>query len=406
MNILFTSVNAMLTVEAQMCLAECRSCYHIVEEITIERVPSYLQFDNASKLALVDAIVCMADTVKTAYEYERPFYIIDSPLDKALRLAADVRNLPETCTMRDGRKWRSIPFVIFCDSPTSRDMLSKREKSHAHVFPPCEASDALKKIEDCVDAYHDRVLEGYANCGILVRIERGRAQIGPALAAKANRAENEYYFGPGDRRNHQGWVTVKRDRHGLRYEVELFRMLLDRRAGETEMHRFFEEHPSILMEARLGIPISHRPRFRRPEYNTPDFSFSPIFGPFNKKAVELMELKGPDVQTLRKGPHPGFSAKVNKAVDQVRDYGHYLKDPANMNAIMRDLGYIPDDSNLAVLIGREPRNDEEREIFEQRQSELSVKIITYDEILAVQENKLTERRPYKVLYGSPGYPNL
>jgi len=61
---------------------------------------------------------------------------------------------------------------------------------------------------------------------------------------------------------------------------------------------------------------------------------------------------------------------------------------------------------LAVLIGREPRNDEEREIFEQRQSELSVKIITYDEILAVQENKLTERRPYKVLYGSPGYPNL
>jgi hypothetical protein len=67
---------------------------------------------------------------------------------------------------------------------------------------------------------------------------------------------------------------------------------------------------------------------------------------------------------------------------------------------------MPDDSNLAVLIGREPRNDEEREIFEQRQTELNVKIITYDEILAVQENKLTERRPYKVLYGSPGYPSL
>ena len=396
----------MLTVEAQMCLAECRSCHHIVEEIAIERIPSYLRFDNASRLALVDAIVCMADTAKIAYEDERLFRTIDSPLEKALRLAADVRKLPETCTMRDGRKWRSIPYVIFCDSPTSRDMLSKREKSHAHVFPPCDASDALKKIEDCVDAYHDRVLDGYANCGILVRIERGRAQIGPALAAKANRAENEYYFGPGDRRNHQGWVTVKRDLQGLRYEVELFRMLLDRRAGETEMHRFFEEHPSILMEARLGIPISHQPRFRRPEDNTPDFSLSPIFGPFDKKAVELMELKGTDAQTLRKGPHPGFSARVNKAVDQVRDYGHYLRDPANMNAIMRGLGYIPDDSNLAVLIGRKPRNDEEREIFEQRQNELSVKIITYDEILAVQENKLTERRPYKVLYGSPGYPSL
>jgi hypothetical protein len=77
-----------------------------------------------------------------------------------------------------------------------------------------------------------------------------------------------------------------------------------------------------------------------------------------------------------------------------------------MDAILRDLGYIPDDSNLAVLIGREPRNDEEREIFERRQSELNVEVITYDEILAVQENKLIERSPYRLLSGSPGYPIL
>ena len=306
--------------------------------------------------------------------------------------------------MQDGRKWRLIPF--FCDSPTSRDMLSRQEKSHAHVFPPCDAANAVKKIEDCVDTYHDRVLDGYANCGILVRIEKGRAQIGSALTAKANRAENEYYYALGDRRSHRGWVTVKRDRQGLRYEVELFRMLLDRRAGETEMHRFFEEHPSVLMEARLGIPISHLPRFHRPQRNTPDFSFSPIFGPFEKNAMEFMELKGTDVQTLTKGSHPGFSAKIHKAVDQVRDYGRYLKDPANSEAILRDLGYIPDDSNLAVLIGRDPHSEEEREVFAQRQTELNVKVITYDEILAVQENKLMERRPYKVLYGSPGYPSL
>jgi hypothetical protein len=400
MNLLFTMIDTNPTLEAQMCLDESRNRHHLVEEINAERIPTYLRLDNASRLALVDAIVCMADSTPVGA------YRMDSPLEKALRIAADVRNLPESCAMRDGRKWRSIPFVVFCDSPTSRDLLLQQRKSHARVFPIGLGIESVKKIEDCVDEYDERLLEGYSNCGILVRIESGRAQIGPALAANVNRAENEYYYGLRDRRKHRKWVTVKRDRQGLRYEVELFRMLLDRRASETEMHRFFEEHPSFLMEARLGIPVSHRPRFHQPEDNTPDYSISPILGPWGKKGLELLELKGTDAEILRKGAHPGFSAKVSKAVDQVRDYGRYLKDPANMDAILRDLGYIPDDSKLAVLIGREPRNDEEREIFEQRQTELNVKVITYDEVLAVQENKLAERGPYKVLYGSADYPIL
>ena len=56
----------------------------------------------------------------------------------------------------------------------------------------------------------------------------------------------------------------------------------------------------------------------------------------------MMELKGPAEKTLYKGPHPGFTAKVNKAVDQVRDYDRYLRDPQNFEAIRRDLGYVPD----------------------------------------------------------------
>ena len=65
-----------------------------------------------------------------------------------------------------------------------------------------------------------------------------------------------------DRRSNRGWVTVKRDDQGLRHDVDIFQYLLDTNAGETEMHRFFEQHPAFLMEALLGMPLSpHRPVF-------------------------------------------------------------------------------------------------------------------------------------------------
>jgi len=117
-----------------------------------------------------------------------------------------------------------------------------------------------------------------------------------------------------------------------------------------------------------------------------------------------LEMKGPSERTLRKGPHPGFTAQVTKAVDQVRDYDRYLRDPANIAAVLKGLGYRPDDSKLAVLIGRSPKSDAEREVWTQRQSELDVKVVTYDEILAKQVCSLTGFPSLQVLYGTPGYP--
>jgi hypothetical protein len=122
---------------------------------------------------------------------------------------------------------------------------------------------------------------------MLVHFEKARAQISSALRLKHN--ESDFYYAPGDRRIHKGWVTVKRDREGLGADVELFAMLMERGASEREMHKFFEEHPAILTEARLGIPISHRPRFVEPPNNEPDFLLSPILGPWENKAVEILE---------------------------------------------------------------------------------------------------------------------
>lgn len=400
MNLLFTAVGDFLTLESQACLLEWRSRYHIVEQMSMERVAAYMRIEPASSLALVDAIVCMADSNMIAFDLDYP--TLDFPLQKALALASDVCGLPESCTMRDGRKWRSIPFLIFCSNLNAYAEQSIRAQAHAHVHMSNDPSVTLDIIQRIVDEYHDRVLEDYLNLGILVRFKNGRAQIGPALKRKDLRAESEHYYAIGDRRNNKEWVTVVRDRDGLRNDVELFQILLDKGASETEMHHFFEEHPAILMQARLGIPISHGPSFARPKDNKPDFAFSPILGPRGDSMVELLELKGPTEKTITRGPHMGFTAKVHRAIDQVRDYERYLRDPANIQAILRGLGYVPEESKLAVLIGRAPRNESDSEALTQRQSEMDVKVVSYDEILATQTGQLS--RPYKLRFGTELYP--
>jgi hypothetical protein len=373
----------------------------------MERLVSSLHFDRASTLALVDAIVCMADTDMVIFHPETDFRAFDYPLQKALALAADVRSLPENCTMRDGRKWKSMPFVILCRAFNSDAGQLLRERAHAHIYVSVDPAASLNQIQKVVDEYHDRVLEDYSNLGILVRFRNGRTQIGPALKRKDPRAESAYYYAPGDRRNNSDWLTVKRDRDGLRHDVELFEMLLDKNASETEMHRFFEEHPAILMQAWMAVPISHVPNFDRPKDNKPDFAFSPILGPRGDATVEILELKGPAEKTLTQGPHRGFTSKVHRAIDQVRDYERYLHDPVNIQAILRALGYIPDDSKLAVMIGRSPRNAADAEAFAQRQSEIDVKVVTYDEILVQQSSQLSSSYsagPYTLRCGTTMYP--
>jgi hypothetical protein len=390
MNILYTSVVGIDTLESQENIAGWRNAHQIVEEFQFERLASYLRFDPAAELALIDAIVCSAVAEPIAWDGDGPM-TLQWPVTAAVKLAQDVRSLPESCAMRDGRKWRAIPFVIV-RAPASyyemkdellRDTHAQFVTQHAH-YP----SVTLRHIRAIVDAYQDRVLEDYVKLGVMIRVEKGRAQIGPALRRKNPQIESEFYHAPADRRRNRGWVTVRRDSDGIRHDVELFQELISRRATEREMHKFFEEHPAILMEARLGIPISHRPTFARPAGETPDYAFSPILGPYGSQPLELMELKGPGEETLARSHHRGFSHKVHAAIDQVRDYDRYLDDPSNIEAVLKAFGYLPERSKLAVLIGRAPVGNSEKEIFEQRRSETSVSIITYDEILQKQADQL------------------
>lgn len=360
----------------------------------MERVASYLRFDPSSGLALVEAIICAADSPILSMRSSSEGGGIEPnyPLERALLLAEDVRSLPENCAMRDGRKWKSIPFIIF---PSAQFELAEwaREETHATILPYFANRHplvGLRLVEEIVNKYQDLVLDDYRSFGILVRWVNGHMQVSPALRKKDPSVQSKYYYAPTDRRG-KGWVTVRRDHQGLRHDIELFEQLIDRNASEGQIQAFFEQHPAFLMQSRKGIPIPHQPNFAKPSNNKPDFAISPILGPVDETSIELLELKLPEERTLNKGFHRGLAAKVHRAIDQLKDYAHYLRDPANFQRILRAFGFIPDSSKLAVLIGRYPRNDADKEVWIRRRDEVDVTIITYDEILQTQADQLTSR---------------
>jgi hypothetical protein len=74
-------------------------------------------------------------------------------------------------------------------------------------------------------------------------------------------------------------------------------------------------------------------------------------------------------------------------MDQVRDYDRYLRDPVNVDCVLKAFGYVPVNSKLAVLIGRDP-DRMEYETLMQRLGEVDVQVVTYDMILQTQANQI------------------
>ena len=101
------------TRQLQYHIEEWRRQRHIIETMPVERLVSYLRFDPLSGLALADAIVCGADTNLVSFQN----LVIEPrfPLATAVAVAEAIRGLPEQCAMRDGRKWKTIPFIIFAN---------------------------------------------------------------------------------------------------------------------------------------------------------------------------------------------------------------------------------------------------------------------------------------------------
>jgi hypothetical protein len=161
------------------------------------------------------------------------------------------------------------------------------------------------------------------------------------------------------------------------------------KASEREMQRFFEENPFFLSQLRLGIQVPH-PSYRTHRWS-PDFAFTSILGASDIRDIDMLELKGPAEELLNYHKnHPGFTALLHKAIDQIRDYGEYVNHPENFRKMMRQFGYIPTSAKLAVVLGRDyDDKDKIAWVDRRRRQTPDVEIITYDKILETQAHQLS-----------------
>jgi hypothetical protein len=110
--------------------------------------------------------------------------------------------------------------------------------------------------------------------------------------------------------------------------------------------------------------------------------------------VKLLELKGPDAKILenKRNLHRGLAPAVTHALAQVNDYHESLLDPLNLKSVEKALGYVPESSERAVLIGRAPAAQDMGLWDKRRAEQPSVRIITYDDLLQEQQVRHAWRR--------------
>jgi hypothetical protein len=93
-----------------------------------DRLLSYLRLTSAS-LDYIDAIVCNADIEPDGLPR---LY----SLKKAVTMANQVADLPESIAMRTDRKWRMIPFVIVGDKAFYFEQWPDLKGRHASIIRP------------------------------------------------------------------------------------------------------------------------------------------------------------------------------------------------------------------------------------------------------------------------------
>jgi hypothetical protein len=242
-------------------------------------------------------------------------------------LSKQIHDLPETCAMRDGRKWKRIPQIVLTrhgrrdEAYDGLDLEFVVDVTERMLFQGYGSPVTWNKIEQIVNQFHRRALTEYERVGFMVTVDRGLYRVRRAFRKKTSN-ESEFYFGGKDKRRFHGFVTIGREQAGADYQAYLFEQLLnDPKAGEREFHRFFEEHSDFIAEAMMGVPISHRPYFISNK-QTPDFAISPVLPRNSDEWVKLLELKGPEANLLasRRHLHRGLAPAVTQALAQVNDY--------------------------------------------------------------------------------------
>jgi hypothetical protein len=169
---------------------------------------------------------------------------------------------------------------------------------------------------------------------------------------------------------------------------------------ESVFQRFFERNPHLILREMFSQWWS-KPTLRLPEkeghFYQPDFVLRPHVAASLGTKWEVLDLKLPKDPLLTTGSfHPAFSQKLTKAIQQLRDYRDYFSRPDTREQLVERFGYAPSHPRLAVLIGRNERTEGLERAH--GSAALDVEIITYDEVVEFEQNRLALQAQFTGLF--------
>ncbi len=161
--------------------------------------------------------------------------------------------------------------------------------------------------------------------------------------------------------------------------AEFEAILNDPRSSEEAYQAFFERHPQFLRGVDYGRVLPH-PLLETEQGDRliPDFLLQ-IPG---SSLADVLDLKLPEkALVVGRRNRLRFSAAVEEAVAQVREYRDYFDDPRQRERVAEKYGLTAYRPVVAVVIGRKPKGLDDVKLRQMRDSLPGhTRILTYDEL--------------------------
>lgn len=341
-------------------------------------------------------------------------------------IAREIRALEDGISFRGAVRARTTPIVFLAER-------SVRVLETAPGFPmalaaPPELADIpwstyldvlttgstelIEAVMHVVTSWREALVRELDYVGYVVTLdEAGLVKVGHALQRK--RRESELLADeatPGALRAAQYLILTEdfletfNTYDELKFLIEHYENIAraERIKPESVFQRFFEKNPHLILRDAFDRYWA-KPTLRIPESGgrcyQPDFVLRPRAAANLGTKWEVLDLKLPDDPLLTAGSfHPAFSQKLTKAIQQLRDYRMYFNRPDAKDELFARFGYQPTHPRISVLIGRNDRTSGLEHA--QGSAALDVNVITYDEILELEERRVVLQGHFAGIFSS------
>lgn len=170
------------------------------------------------------------------------------------------------------------------------------------------------------------------------------------------------------------------------YIKKLKRSMRSKKGEEKKYHKFFNNNLSFLKRDSFSKHI-YEPKLYYTDKNfyEPDYVLRPEMT--FETDLSILEVKLPNELIAKKKKfHPTLRAKFMDHLFQINDYKEYLEEKEYRKQINDVFGFIPQNVEYNILIGRNDHKEENEYIINKRMNQMNSKIniITYDDLLDYQ----------------------